>query len=267
MHCLCGELLQARQKKFCSARCRLQYTSATCPQCKVVFNIPLHRFKDGRINYCSPACYHLGAKGRPNLRSRTRQNINCFTCKKQFEATPSRLRDNKNVYCSQKCYFKKPKKQPLTFTCVICKIDFQVGAWRLHQGVPQYCSKKCNGIGFRGRLVSIETRRKLSDGQKGEKGWNWQGGKTSWRNEIYNSLDWKLWREAVFERDNYTCQMCGQHGGRLEANHIKKFSDYPDLRFEVSNGITLCKPCHRDKVTWHEVEYEEFFYTKLAITP
>lgn len=53
-------------------------------------------------------------------------------------------------------------------------------------------------------------------------------------------------RNEVFKRDNYTCQLCGKHGGNLNADHIKSFSEYPDLRFDLSNGRTLCVPCHRN---------------------
>ena len=63
---------------------------------------------------------------------------------------------------------------------------------------------------------------------------------------IRNSQEYKDWRKAVFERDNYTCQSCGKHGGKLNAHHIKPFKDYPKLRLVLDNGITLCAECHKE---------------------
>jgi hypothetical protein len=58
--------------------------------------------------------------------------------------------------------------------------------------------------------------------------------------------EYKEWRANVFERDGFKCQICGQVGGVLNAHHIKEFSKYPDLRYEVNNGITLCEDCHKN---------------------
>ena len=63
--------------------------------------------------------------------------------------------------------------------------------------------------------------------------------------EIRNSQEYREWRAAVYERDHYTCQNCGQVGGTLNAHHIKSFARHPELRLDVNNGITLCKRCHK----------------------
>ena len=91
-------------------------------------------------------------------------------------------------------------------------------------------------------------------GQRGlippENHYNWQGGKTPIHRRIRNSLLYADWRNAVLKRDNYTCQICGKYGGKLEADHIKPFSLFPELRLELSNGRTLCKRCHRETETY-----------------
>lgn len=70
------------------------------------------------------------------------------------------------------------------------------------------------------------------------------------RDTIKKRPEYIAWRKAVFERDNYTCQMCSQRGGELQADHIKPFAFFPELRTELSNGRTLCKDCHRKTPTW-----------------
>lgn len=55
----------------------------------------------------------------------------------------------------------------------------------------------------------------------------------------------RKWREAVFSRDSHTCKSCSDNkGGNLNAHHILPWSKFPEVRFDVDNGITLCKPCH-----------------------
>jgi hypothetical protein len=81
--------------------------------------------------------------------------------------------------------------------------------------------------------------------EKGMTPWNkGLGTKCSAYEIIKNSIEYKTWRTAVFERDNYTCQMCFKRGGELNADHIKRQSDYPELRFDIHNGRTLCHSCH-----------------------
>lgn len=56
---------------------------------------------------------------------------------------------------------------------------------------------------------------------------------------------YKQWRQGVFERDDYTCQQCGEKGGQIQAHHIKQWAFYPKERYKIENGVTLCKKCHK----------------------
>lgn len=81
--------------------------------------------------------------------------------------------------------------------------------------------------------------------KSGEFSYKWKGGITTEQEKIRKSSDYKEWRNNVFKRDNYTCQCCGDStGGNLQAHHKYNFSEYPELRFDVNNGITLCNKCH-----------------------
>lgn len=81
--------------------------------------------------------------------------------------------------------------------------------------------------------------------KSGENSHMWKGGITTENETIRKSRKYINWRKKVFERDSYTCQCCGDSsGGNLQAHHIKNFSEFPDIRFELDNGITLCNKCH-----------------------
>jgi|SRR3989304_4494573 len=95
----------------------------------------------------------------------------------------------------------------------------------------------------------------------GDKSPSWKGGITPINKKIRNSVEYKLWRTAVFERDGYTCIWCGRKkevAGKLNADHIKPFAYYPELRFAIDNGRTLCVGCHKttDTYLWKGKKYE-----------
>lgn len=106
-----------------------------------------------------------------------------------------------------------------------------------------------------GRKHSEATKIRIGKAQMGEKNVNWKGGITPENHQIRTSIKYKLWRKVVFERDNYACVLCGDrqavgHKVVLQVDHIKPFCDYPELRFAIDNGRTLCIPCHRTTETF-----------------
>ena len=103
-------------------------------------------------------------------------------------------------------------------------------------------------------MKKLENRRKISLLMKNrprpticrEKHWNWKGGVTSQNIILRHSIEFRLWREAVFARDNWVCQKTGIRGGKLHPHHIQNFAKFPELRFAIDNGITLSEKAHRE---------------------
>lgn len=160
----------------------------------------------------------------------TYMNKNCQICKKEFSKPYycSKKEWLERKLCSKACYLKwKPN---ITLICWECNGYFKVKNYR--KETAHFCSRNC----------SSQYRDE---------------GKRTEDKKIRQSAKYKAWRTLVFERDNYTCIGCGDYNysGRgkslsLHADHIKPFALYPDLRFEVSNGRTLCVPCHKSTGTY-----------------
>lgn len=156
----------------------------------------------------------------------------------------------------------KPK---VSLTCKHCHKVFEVQPWAAKTGRKKFCSKACF---FAGRELknlfqighkdfvpkesrghSKETKKKISETQRknprrGKENPNWRGGLRSERKKAMGRYQYKDWRTAVFTRDNWTCQICGVRGVYLEADHIKPWCAFPELRYDVDNGQTVCRPCH-----------------------
>mgnify|MGYP003801148759 CR=1 FL=1 len=99
----------------------------------------------------------------------------------------------------------------------------------------------------KGKLVwTKEMREHIGNFHKGEKSKHWKGGITPENEKQRKSIEYKLWRKACFERDNFTCKKTGVSGGRLVVHHINNFSEFPELRTSIENGITLSQESHKE---------------------
>ncbi len=142
----------------------------------------------------------------------------------------------------------------------IAKRDKRIPPYELLRGVPltekhRIKLSKNNGRHWLGKKLSISHRLKISKAKRGEKSHFWKGGITAKNIIIRESIEYAIWRTAVFERDNYICISCSARNGNsksifLHAHHIKRFAEFPELRFVVDNGQTLCDECHKATGTY-----------------
>jgi hypothetical protein len=100
-----------------------------------------------------------------------------------------------------------------------------------------------------GRHWKIKDTSMMGKGMKGRFGDRhprWKGGISKVNVYFKRGEEYKLWRKACLERDNFTCQCSGKYGGKLIVHHINNFAEFSELRTTISNGITLCEKCHKE---------------------
>ncbi len=121
----------------------------------------------------------------------------------------------------------------MTIVCKQCKKEF----------IPQngslknkfFCSKSCYSKFLKGTYpINL----------KGKRGIKPRTYHLKKRNKYGNAYDIE-WRDNIFKRDNYTCQHCKEKGYKLQAHHIKSYMHYPEVKYDLNNGITLCIDCHK----------------------
>ena len=85
-------------------------------------------------------------------------------------------------------------------------------------------------------------RKKLLTGDKHP---NWNPNLTQEEREIKRKMpEYSEWSAKVKERDGYVCQVSGQTGGELVSHHLDGWSWCKEKRFDIDNGITICKSLH-----------------------
>jgi len=92
----------------------------------------------------------------------------------------------------------------------------------------------------------------------------WKGGISGENHRLRGSMEWKKWRTEVFSRDKYSCQECGDMGVYIEPHHIIPIRSDKSKIFEITNGITLCRPCHQ-KTIWKESNFIKKYSALVAV--
>lgn len=222
-----NSLSKEKQKfgKFCSDKCRInrekERKEIVCVVCNNVFLDILSSLK----KICSDDCLSI-------YNNRYKIVFNCSFCNKEVKKKPSLIRGEKN-YCSKACCSLDKRKGEFVL-CINCGKEIYKNPTSLKKYKNPFCSKEC-----------------CWKFKVGENAPGWRGGVTSERKKQRDSKQYKEWRTQVFERDDYTCQNCKARNGNgkavyLHAHHIKSFHNFPELRFELDNGVTLCIECHKE---------------------
>ena len=144
----------------------------------------------------------------------------CGTCDSRFTSKKA-CATRTPKYCSKSCYAQSLIIDK-TKVCKSCGVSFET-----YKHEQKYCSLACASVIHRG-----------------ENSHWWKGGITEENESARKSKDYKKWRESVFMRDEYTCQICYKKGVKLHADHIKPFAYFVEQRFDINNGRTLCVDCH-----------------------
>ena len=101
-----------------------------------------------------------------------------------------------------------------------------------------------NAVKFKKGMTPWNKGKKIP-WMSGEKHFAWKGGTYDKDRKIdMGRKNYRAWRMAVLERDGYKCIWCGEEDN-LNADHIKSYTKYPELRYAVDNGRTLCVECHK----------------------
>ena len=171
----------------------------------------------------------------------------CEICGIAFHVKPSREKKCHARFCSWECFKTKKTKK-----CEVCGKKYKVQRWE--DKIRKHCSRKCYAKAQKKRpgywLGKKRPGLKLPHFYKvgehcGADHPLWKGGITDQRNRDRNLLEIRRWKKKIFERDDYTCKICGKRGGRLVADHYPyPFYKYPEKRTKLSNGRTLCRECN-----------------------
>lgn len=181
-----------------------------CDNCNKTFE--KYESKLGKHNFCCRECYSI-------YHSKDVHKYKCIICGTEFKGD----KYNANKYCSRECYMKDHRIKNKKRICPKCGKTFIAKT-----SEDKYCSWECYNLD---RHMPA-----------GEDHWNWKGG-ISKINDNRDSADYKKWRYKVYQRNNFKCTKCGSKE-KLNAHHIFSWKFYPDKRYDVDNGITLCEDCH-----------------------
>ena len=198
----------------------------------------------------------------------TGQYKKCVKCAKLFERKKGRSSTtwHNQKHCSLSCSLVNNKRAK--GACYTKEIREKLSKLRLEK--PHHKTPHSNEAKMKmrkaklGKKTSPETKAKISASHKGANHWNYKGGITKENRLLRRSYLVKEWRTKVFTRDLFACRECSANGVYIEAHHIRPIRTHKNLLLEITNGITLCRPCHLKTFGKEELFEDKYFaLTKL----
>lgn len=227
-------------------------------------NFRIFSYRKGIAKYCSRRCVDLSKKGKKNhLIKYTIKGICLNTGKTHFGKgfTPWN-KNTKGLIKSNSGSFKKGqvpwnKNLKNKENCPMCNKEFLTNEkGRRHKTCSTICKIQAIKNARAKQIITQEHRKAISESTKGRKltkehiakisgsnNYHWKGGSDNPIKKLRGSFEYKKWRMEVYRRDYWTCQICRIKGKKIWADHIKPFSLFPEFRFDINNGRTLCIDC------------------------
>ena len=118
---------------------------------------------------------------------------------------------------------------------------------------------------LRGRCLSEVVKHKMSEAQRGSKGSGWRGGISQTYLKKLSDRSWDKIRKKVYERDKWTCQICGKHcqAKDIQCHHITPYRiSHND---DMENLITLCRSCHMREEWKHYRKGRRFIGIEISL--
>ena len=199
----------------------------------------------------------------------------CVRCKKEY-TTLACYRNRK--YCSYDCYLNGDRlirRKGVTKKCVNCKKDFYVIRALIER--KKFCSMGCYWNFMKGKIgnhnIGEYVRGKVSNSKGksfpercGENHYNWKKDRSILkRQDERNDPAYICWSRDVKRRENWKCKIGNKDcSGKLISHHILPWRDYPELRYNINNGIALCH-FHHPKKRDDEVRLIPYFQSMVEV--
>lgn len=249
----CGKIFLTAEKdqKFCGYDCfgksRKNSIKCNCDYCDKEIEVKKCLYETYTFHYCNMECKAKHLKkimlgdNNPNYNS---VEYTCDGCNKKIMVENNRIKNQKHIFCSKECFKNNIGKfytgesnsnhtPYINKKCLQCgelikKKPFQ------YKNEKCFCSSQCANIynsQFRKRENSPRWKRNLTDEDR-----------VSRRGNVY----YLEWRKKVYEKFNFTCALCGStKSHNFNAHHLNSWNKFRDERYDVENGILLCKVCHK----------------------